>query len=203
VSVAIVDHGAGNLRSLRAGLARAGAAAVVTADPDEVAAAGRLVLPGVGSAAAAMARMRERGLAEAVLHAAGRGAHVLGICLGMQLLFSRSDEGDCDCLGLMEGSVRRIDWSRRVPHMGWNDVRASAPHPLTRSLPAVYYFAHSFAVDPGDGGGVLATTDLDGVELASMVGCGRVAGAQFHPEKSGAAGGLLLARFLEWSRDAA
>ena len=203
MTVVIVDHGAGNLRSLRAGLERAGESAVVSADPRQVAGAARLVLPGVGSAAAAIVRMRRTGLAGAVVEAVAGGAHLLGICLGMQLLFERSEEGGGDCLGLLDGDVRRIGWSRRLPHMGWNDVSPVRAHPLTTPLPAVCYFAHSFAAAPAVPADVLATTDLDGRELPSLVGRRRVVGAQFHPEKSGPAGGRLLAAWLEWSGGAA
>lgn len=204
MTVVIVDHGAGNLRSLRAGLERAGARAVVSGEPERVAGAARLVLPGVGSAAAAIARMRRTGLAEAVEHAALGGAHLLGVCLGMQLLFEHSEEGGCDCLGLLAGGVRRIGWSRRLPHMGWNEVTpAAVAHPLTAALPAVCYFAHSFAAEPAAPADVLATTELDGRDLPSLAGRGRVVGAQFHPEKSGPEGLRLLTAWLAWSDDAA
>jgi len=203
VTVLVVDHGAGNLRSLTAGIERAGGAVEVSADPDRVAAGRVLLLPGVGSAAAAIERMQARDLLAAVRGAAAAGAYVLGICLGMQLLFERSDEGGCECLGLLPGGVAAIGWAGRVPHMGWNDVRARSAHPLTAGLPAVCYFAHSYVAVPAEPTDVIATTDLDGAELPSLVGRGRVAGAQFHPERSGAAGGALLRAFLDWSADAA
>lgn len=202
MNVVIVDHGAGNLRSLAGGIERAGGIAEISADARTVAAAARLVLPGVGSAAAAVAQMQVRGLIAAVREATAAGAYLLGICLGMQLLFERSDEGGCDCLGLLPGRVAAIDWADRVPHMGWNDVRPLVSHPLTANLPAVCYFAHSFAARPADGADVLATTDLESGTLPSLVGRGRIAGAQFHPERSGPAGGALLRAFLHW-RDAA
>jgi glutamine amidotransferase len=203
VNVVVVDHGAGNLRSLAAGIERAGGAVEISADAGRVAAARRLVLPGVGQAAAAVERMRSRDLLAAVREAAAAGAHVLGICLGMQLLFERSDEGNCDCLGLLPGRVEAIGWAERVPHMGWNDVRPRTAHPLTAGLPAVCWFAHSFAAVAADRRDVLAATDLDSGELPSLVGRDRIAGAQFHPERSGRAGAALLRGFLEWSADAA
>ena len=161
------------------------------------------MLPGVGAAAPAMAELRRRGLVEAIREAVDRGAALLGICLGMQLLFDRSDEGDAACLGLLGGETVPIEWSDRLPHMGWNDVDPVADHPLAAALPAVCYFAHSFAVDPAERSAVVAETDLDGRRFACVVADGRIAGAQFHPEKSGAGGRAILERWLEWSRDAA
>jgi glutamine amidotransferase len=201
--VCVVDYGAGNLRSLRHGLERAGATVTVTSDPNVVAAAGRVLVPGVGAAGAAMAALERRELAPAIRSAAATGSHVFGICLGMQLLFERSDEGDVECLGLLPGRVTAMTFARRLPHMGWNDVTADDGHPLAAGLPAVCYFAHSYAVEPADPADVVATTELDGRRFASMAGAGRVAGTQFHPEKSGPAGRALLRSFLAWSGDAA
>lgn len=201
--VCVVDYGAGNLRSLRHGLERAGAAVTVTSDPNLVAAAERLLVPGVGAAGAAMAALERRELAPAIRSAAAAGSFVFGICLGMQLLFESSDEGSVECLGLLPGRVTAMTFAGRLPHMGWNDVMAADGHPLAAALPAVCYFAHSYAVEPAAAGDVVATTELDGRHFASMAGSGRVAGTQFHPEKSGPAGGALLRAFLDWSADAA
>ena len=200
--VLLVDYGAGNLRSLRAAFARIRADARVTADADEAAGARRLVLPGVGAAAPAMQALRVRGLDGAVTAALERGGRLLGICLGLQLLFERSAEGDAACLGLLPGRSEEMAWARRLPHMGWNDVEPARDHPITAGLPAVCYFAHSYAVAPAEAGVVAATTELDGRRFASVVANGRVAGAQFHPEKSGAAGRALLQAFLAWDEDA-
>jgi imidazole glycerol-phosphate synthase subunit HisH len=201
--VCVVDYGAGNLRSLRHGLERAGAEVTVTSDPNVVAAAERVLVPGVGAAGAAMAALERRELAPAIRSAAATGAYVFGICLGMQLLFEWSDEGGVGCLGLLPGRVAGMDFARRLPHMGWNDVVPSGAHPLAAGLPSVCYFAHSYAVEPAAAGDVVATTELDGRRFASIAGAGRVAGTQFHPEKSGPAGRALLRAFLEWSGDAA
>ncbi len=202
-AVCVVDYGAGNLRSLRHGLERAGAAVTVTSDPNVVAAAERVIVPGVGAAGAAMAALEHRELAPAIRSAAATGSHVFGICLGMQLLFERSDEGGVDCLGLLPGRVTAMTFAQRLPHMGWNDVTADGDHPLAAGLPAVCYFAHSYAVEPASAADVVATTELEGRRFASMAGSGRVAGTQFHPEKSGPAGRALLRSFLAWSGDAA
>jgi imidazole glycerol-phosphate synthase subunit HisH len=201
--VCVVDYGAGNLRSLRHGLERAGATVTVTADAGRVAAARRVLVPGVGAAGAAMAALERHGLVRAIRAVADAGGHVFGICLGMQLLFDASDEGDVRCLGLLPGRATPMTYAGRLPHMGWNDVAAAGDHPLAATLPAVCYFAHSYAVEPASAATVVATTELDGRRFASMVGSGRVAGTQFHPEKSGPAGRRLLRAFLDWSGDAA
>jgi imidazole glycerol-phosphate synthase subunit HisH len=201
--VCVVDYGAGNLRSLRTGLERAGANVTVTDDPARVAVAGRVLVPGVGAAGAAMAALERRGLAAAIRDAAAAGAFVFGICLGLQLLFEASDEDDVRCLGLLPGRAVAMGFADRVPHMGWNDVTPQADHPLVRPLPAVCYFAHSYAVAPASDDAVLGTTDLDSRPFASVAGAGRVAGTQFHPEKSGPAGRELLRAFLRWSDRAA
>jgi imidazole glycerol-phosphate synthase subunit HisH len=202
-AVTIVDYGAGNLRSLRAAFERLGARVAITAEPGIVVGAGALVVPGVGAAAPAMERLRATGLAGAVRAAAGRGAHVLGICLGLQLLFEHSEEGGTECLGLLPGDVRRIDWAETVPHMGWNDVAPARPSALAGALPAVCYFAHTYVAEPRSPADIIATTELDGRSFASAVGRGRVEAVQFHPERSGPAGRELLAAFLRGAGDAA
>ncbi len=201
--VTVIDYGAGNLASITAGLERLGSGPRVSDHPDEIASAARLVLPGVGAAAPAMAELRRRGLVEAIQTAVDRGAALLGICLGMQLLYERSHEGDATCLGLMPGETVALDWSDRLPHMGWNDVAAVTGHPLAGALPAVCYFAHSYVVAPAERASVIAETDLDGRSFPCLVATGRVAGAQFHPEKSGDGGRAILGSWLAWSADAA
>jgi glutamine amidotransferase len=177
--VALVDYGSGNVRSLRAALEKAGARVRVTADPAEVRAAPRLMVAGQGAAGPAMAALRRGGLVDAVRAAVADGAHLLGVCVG-----------------LLPGTVAHLDGVERLPHMGWNDVEPLAPdHPLASGLPAVAYFAHSYAVC-ARGPYTLAETEVDGVRFSSLVGAGRVAGAQFHPERSARAGHALLERFL-------
>jgi imidazole glycerol-phosphate synthase subunit HisH len=198
-AVTIIDHGAGNLASLTAAFRRLGRPVEVTGDPDRVAAARRLVLPGVGSAGPALDQLRRLGVDSAIARALAAGGSLFGICLGMQLLFESSDEGAVDCLRLLPGGCRRIGWSRRLPHMGWNDAVAERTHPLAAGLPAVCYFAHSFAVAPSDTGCVVASTELDGRSFPCLVADGPVAGAQFHPERSGRAGRALLSAYLGWA----
>lgn len=195
----IVDYGSGNLRSLSAGLQRAGAQVVASADPALVASSPRLMVPGQGAAGPTMTALRNAGLVDALRSAVANGAYLLGICVGLQLLFERSEENQAPCFGFLPGCVTRLRGVARLPHMGWNDVVAVGPdHPLTAGLPACAYFAHTFAVADA-GPAALAETDVDGVRFASIVGSGRVAGAQFHPERSSAAGLRLLRGFLEWS----
>jgi glutamine amidotransferase len=197
--VTVIDYGAGNLASLAAALRRFDRPVEVTGDAERVATARRLVLPGVGAAGPALSELRRRGMDQAVTRALAAGATLFGICLGMQLLFERSEEGGAECLGLLGGASGRIGWSRRLPHMGWNDVTARSGHPLAGDLPAVCYFAHSYAVQPADPRVVVAETELDGRSFPCLVADGAVAGAQFHPERSGAAGRELLRSYLAWT----
>jgi glutamine amidotransferase len=203
VIATFVDYGAGNIRSLRAAFERAGAEVVVSDRPDVVAAAAFVVIPGVGQAAAAMAALRERALVDAILGAVRGGAHLFGVCIGMQLLFTRSEEGETAGLGLLPGTVTRLEGARRLPHMGWNDVEPAGRHALTGAFPATCYFAHSYAVQDADPRCVLASTPVEHGGFASLVGEGRVAGAQFHPERSGAAGAEFLRSVASWAGDAA
>jgi imidazole glycerol-phosphate synthase subunit HisH len=202
-AVTVVDYGAGNLRSLRAALERLGTDVRVTSNPADVEGAAIVVVPGVGAAGPAMRRLESTGLAGAIRGVAGRGASVVGICLGLQLFFDRSEEGDTACLGLLPGAVRRIDWASTVPHMGWNDVSPAGSDALAGALPAVCYFAHTYVAEPADGKDVVATTELDGRPFASAVARGRVAAVQFHPERSGPAGRSLLGALLRRAGDAA
>ena len=198
--VAVVDYGMGNLHSVSKAVEHVAphARVEVTSDPARVAGADRVVFPGQGAMPDCMRELDARGLRPAVLDAA-RSRPFLGICIGLQMLFERSDEGGADCLGLLGGGCRRMAWSRKLPHMGWNDAVPAHPHPLAVGLPAVCYFAHSFAVEPSDPSAVVATTELDGRSFPCLVADGRVAGAQFHPERSGRAGRELLVAYLGWA----
>ena len=207
-SVALIDYGSGNLRSAEKALRRVSrerAEIVVTSDPDAVARADRIVLPGVGAFAACMAHLRERdGLVEAMTQAVkDRGAPFLGVCVGMQLLATRGLEfGETPGLGWIEGDVVRMEPANpalKVPHMGWNALEVARGHPLLEGEPqgAHMYFTHSFALKPANPDDVVAFADHGGLFVAA-VARDNVAGVQFHPEKSQAAGLKLLANFLEW-----
>jgi glutamine amidotransferase len=199
-TVVLVDYGAGNIRSLRAALERAGALVTVSSDRRVVERAPRLMVPGQGAAGAAMRALRSGGLDDAVRRAVADGGYLLGVCVGLQLLFEGSAEDDATCLGLLPGRVERLEGAALLPHMGWNDVEpvSGTPHPAVVGLPGVAYFAHSFAVVDA-GAATLATTEVDGARFASMVAGERVVGAQFHPERSAATGAAVLQGFLRWS----
>ena len=198
--IAIIDYGAGNIRSIEKALEHAGAAVQVTENPAVVAKAQAVVLPGVGSGGAAMARMTRRGLDDAIRQATAQGKPFMGICLGMQLLADHHAEGEVDGLGLFPGEVRRIAQGPKIPHMGWNQVTPLHTNlPIFASIPpeAYFYFAHSYYVEPRDQQGVAAVTDY-GSPFCSVIITERVWGTQFHPEKSGAVGLQLLKNFVRW-----
>ncbi|HET9921820.1 MAG TPA: imidazole glycerol phosphate synthase subunit HisH [Ktedonobacteraceae bacterium] len=198
--IAIIDYGAGNIHSIEKALEHVGARVQVTDDPAVVASAEAVVLPGVGSGGAAMARMTERGLDDAIREATWQGKPFLGICLGMQLLAEHHAEGEVDGLGLFRGDVRRIPHGPKIPHMGWNSVTPlHANLPIFENIPpdAYFYFAHSYYVEPYDAQGVAAVTDY-GSPYCSVIVTERVWGTQFHPEKSGNVGLQLLKNFVRW-----
>ena len=193
----VVDHGAGNLASVVRALRRQGAAVELTSDPGRIAAAKRLVLPGDGHFGEAMRALRERGLETPLESALDSGAWLLGICVGLQMLFTGSEEAPgVRGLGLLPGRVRRFG-RLRVPHIGWNQLEEFGDASLFRGIPegGYAYFLHSFYADPAEGRHWLATTEY-GVRFASAAGNGRVSGIQFHPEKSGRLGARVLANFL-------
>ena len=198
--VALADYGAGNLRSVTSALARAGAEPVITTDPACVLEAPLAVVAGVGHVERAARGLAVTGLDDALRERAAAGRPTFGICVGMQLLFEESDEGGSG-LGLLAGPVRRLQ-ARRVPHMGWNALSVSRADGVLAGLgEADVYFAHSYAAEPGDPGVTAATVEHDGTIVAA-VEAGPLAGVQFHPERSGAAGARLLENVLAWSRSA-
>jgi glutamine amidotransferase len=190
----IIDSGGANLASLQFALERLEARAIVSNDPKDVMSAPRVILPGVGSAADAMTRLRAAGLHE-VLPTLKQP--VLGICLGMQLLFTRSEEGPTDCLGIIPDTVRRLRPApgRPVPHMGWNQLTAMRADPLLANVAEsdYVYFVHSYAAPVSDI--TLAATDY-GSQVSAVVRRGNFWGTQFHPERSGPTGAKFLANFL-------
>jgi len=206
-SVALIDYGSGNLRSAEKALVRAAAGTsevIVTSDPEAVAGADRVVLPGVGAFAACMAALAERpGLIEAMTEAVQvKGRPFMGVCVGMQLLASRGLEfGETAGLGWIPGDVRRVEPSdphAKIPHMGWNTlIDPHGPAPIAGVGQSPMYFTHSFAFYPTDEADVAAYVDHGG-RFPAAVARGNVTGVQFHPEKSQSAGIALLARFLEW-----
>ena len=200
VSIAVIDYGAGNLRSIRRALEAAGAHVTVSSDSGHVRQADAVVFPGVGAAGAAMDRLHQLGLVDAIGDVVAAERPFLGICLGMQLLFEHQEEGDTRGLGLLKGRVRTLSPAVKVPQIGWNRVRwiqeAAGSHPADEGD---FYFVHSFIVEPHDPADVVAVTRY-GEVFPSIVRHGRVWGTQFHPEKSGPAGLRLIAGWVDGVR---
>lgn len=194
----IADYGMGNLRSVAKAFEHVGARTVISADPGELASAPAIVLPGVGAFPEAMREIERRGLAEPIRAAAVAGTPLLGICLGMQLLFDSSAEhGGAAGLGLLRGTVERLDASGlKLPHIGWAHLHREADSALTAGIDEgePFYFVHSFAARPRPED-LLASAE-HGERFAAVVGRGSVLGTQFHPEKSGGAGLRMLANFV-------
>ena len=203
VSIAVIDYGAGNLRSIRRALEAAGAQATVSSDSGRVRQADAVVFPGVGAAGAAMDRLHQLGLVDAIGEVVAAERPFLGICLGMQLLFEHQEEGDTRGLGLLRGRVRTLSPEVKVPQIGWNRVRwiqeAAGWHPAQEDD---FYFVHSYIVEPHDPGDVVAVTRY-GEVFPSIVRHGHVWGTQFHPEKSGPAGLRLIAEWVDGVRTTA
>lgn len=197
-TIAVVDYGMGNRRSVEKALAHVGARPAITRDHEAIRAADGIVLPGVGAFPQAMRNLRELGLAELLVELAGAGAPLLGICLGMQLLFEGSVEVEpAEGLGLLHGRVRPLQArGERVPHIGWNVVRFERPARMTAGLPdeVAFYHVHSFVAEPADPADVLGTA-VYGERFVTAVARGNVTGVQFHPEKSSRHGLALLAGF--------
>ncbi len=194
MDVALIDSGGANIGSVRYALERLGVRAELTADAERIAGADRVILPGVGTAGAGMARLNQLALVEVVR---GLTQPLLGICLGMQLLFEASEECDAPCLGLLPGTVRKLAGSEgiRVPHMGWNALKPLRDDPLLDGIDAgeQAYFVHGYAATVSEDALATAT---HGSEFAAVVRRGNRWGAQFHPERSASVGARLLENFL-------
>jgi glutamine amidotransferase len=197
--IALVDYGAGNLRSVQNALDTLEVESAIAASPEELAGADVIIFPGVGAAAPAMAALRARGMDRALVDAIGRGTPFLGICLGLQLLFDRSDEDGAACLGLLAGRVERLSTKEKLPHVGWNTIDGVASHPVLDGLEGeAMYFTHSYVVVPEDRS-LIAGQTTHGTPFVSAVAADRMVGVQFHPERSGAAGLNLLRNFIEFA----
>ncbi len=195
-AVAVIDAGGANFGSVCYALERLGVQPRIVRDADGLRDASKIILPGVGAAAPAMRLLRERGFADVLPTLT---VPLLGICLGMQLLFESSEEGDVNCLGLLPGRVRKLQAGAdlRVPHMGWNTLRTERASPLLDGAEAANaYFVHSYAAPVTD---ACIASCTHGATFAAVVQHGRVVGMQFHPERSGVAGARLLSNFLQWS----
>jgi len=202
--VAVVDYGLGNLRSATRGLERAGAAVTITDDPADFEAADGVVLPGVGAFREGMENAGP--YRDALVDVAESGRPLFGICLGMQMLLTSSEEaehagqGEVRGLDLISGTNVRFDVDRKVPHMGWNELSVERDHPVVDGVDGEYaYFVHSYYADPGDRNAVVASTEYD-VAFPAVVAndAGNVFGTQFHPEKSGETGLRILRNFVDY-----
>jgi len=201
--IAIVDHAAGNLFSVERAFRYLGMEPVITADPRQITQADRIVIPGVGRAGSVMAELERTGMADAVRTCFQQGKPILGICIGIQIVFEWSEEDQVDCLGLIPGQVRRFPVNEakemKVPQIGWNEVKVIRPHPLFEGIeePAYFYFVNSYYVFPGSKDVIVGQTQY-GVTFASAVASGSLIATQFHLEKSGTLGLRALNNFCHW-----
>ena len=197
IKLVVIDYESGNLRSVAKALESIGVSPIVTGDASQIASADAVVLPGVGSGPAAMDALRQRNLVEPIRECVASGRPFLGVCLGLQLLLDRTEEGGADCLGSVAGRVRRLPDGLKVPHMGWNSVRFNREHSVFKGIPqdSHFYFVHSYYAAPDDETWVAGTTDY-GVSFCSIYAKDNVVATQFHPEKSGRMGLRIYENFV-------
>lgn len=196
--IAVVDYGAGNLRSVVRALEHAGAEAQITSAPADLDRASAIVLPGVAAAADTMRGLRDRYLVDPLLRNIRNSKPFLGLCMGLQALLTYSEEGGRqDCLDVIPGAVRKLPPELKVPQMGWNQVECKVEHPLLDGIPdgSFFYFVHSFYAEPSDTDVIVATTEY-GLRFPSILARNNVFATQFHPEKSGARGLQLYQNFV-------
>ncbi len=197
-SIAIIDYGAGNLRSVANAVAALGYHPEVTDSRSEVLAASAIILPGVGAASDAMENLNRLGLADSIRRVIAEGRPFFGVCLGLQVLFAGTEEGGWhECLGVIPGRVKRLPPGLKVPHMGWNQVKQTLSHPVFDGIPdeANFYFVHSYYAEPDDRSVVAGETEY-GATICSMVARGNLVATQFHPEKSGQFGLRMYDNFI-------
>lgn len=198
MKLTIIDYGAGNLRSVAKAFSRLGCEPTVAGESGAILSADAVVLPGVGAAADTMRNLQALNLVEPLREFVASGRPFFGVCLGMQVLLSVSEEGGWqECMDVVPGRVRRLPDGLKVPHMGWNQVRFRAPHPIFAGLPDAtdFYFVHSYYCQPDDEAVVIGATDY-GLTFCSALASGNVVATQFHPEKSGEAGLQVYQNFL-------
>ena len=197
MKLVLIDYDSGNLRSVSRALESQGVNPLITGEPADLDGADAVILPGVGSGPAAMDALNERGLVTPIREYIASGKPFLGICLGLQLLMDRTEEGDSRCLGVVPGNARLLPPGLKVPHMGWNNVNFKNQHPLVAGIPqdSYFYFVHSYYAAPQDLEGVGGTTEY-GIPFCSIYASGNLVATQFHPEKSGPAGLRLYKNFI-------
>ncbi|MBM2825046.1 MAG: imidazole glycerol phosphate synthase, glutamine amidotransferase subunit [Dehalococcoidales bacterium] len=197
--ITIIDYGAGNLRSVVNAITRLGYQPKITSNPEEVISSTAVILPGVGAAADTMSSLNKLGLVSAIRQVVSDGRPFLGVCIGLQVLCTVSEEGGGhQCLGIIPGKVRRLPAGLKVPHMGWNQVRQKFAHPVFAGIPseANFYFVHSYYVEPEDKALVAGETDY-GIPICSVIARGNLVATQFHPEKSGDVGLRFYDNFVK------
>jgi glutamine amidotransferase len=196
--IAIIDYGAGNLRSVVNAISRLGYQPRITSDPAEVVKAQAVILPGVGAAGDTMDNLKRLKLVAPIRQLITDGRPFLGVCVGLQVLFTSTEEGGGhECLDVIPGQVRQLPSGLKIPHMGWNQLRQTLPHPIFEGIPdeANFYFVHSYYVEPEDRSLVAGETEY-GIRLCSVVARGNLIATQFHPEKSGEVGLKLYDNFI-------
>ena len=198
LQISIIDYDSGNLRSVAKALEKYGVDPITTSDSDIILKSDAVILPGVGSAPSAMQALSNRNLIEPIKQYIALGKPFFGICLGLQLLFNKTDEGDSDCLGVISGNVRQLSSGLKVPHMGWNSIDIKKTHPILEGIPSgeFFYFVHSYFVVPQESGDITATTDY-GEVFCSIYAKDNLIATQFHPEKSGDIGLRIYKNFID------
>jgi imidazole glycerol-phosphate synthase subunit HisH len=196
--IAIIDYGAGNLRSVINAISRLGYRARITSQPEEIFQAKAVFLPGVGAARDTMSGLRKMGLIDTIQRLVIENRPLFGICIGLQILFTGTEEGGWhECLNIIPGRVKKLPVDLKIPHMGWNQVTQKVHHPIFEGIPdkANFYFVHSFYGDPSDQKVIIAETDY-GISFCSALARGNLVATQFHPEKSGELGLRVYQNFI-------
>ena len=198
LQISIIDYDSGNLRSVAKALEKYGVDPITTSDSDIILKSDAVILPGVGSAPSAMQALSNRNLIEPIKQYIALGKPFFGICLGLQLLFNKTDEGNSDCLGIISGNVRQLSSGLKDPHMGWNSIDIKKTHPILEGIPSgeFFYFVHSYFVVPQESGDITATTDY-GEVFCSIYAKDNLIATQFHPEKSGDIGLRIYKNFID------
>jgi len=197
--IAVIDYGAGNLRSVINAITSLGFEPLVTSNPEDITRADKVILPGVGAAGSTVESLKEQGLDTAIAAYIAQGRPFMGICIGMQVLFDYTEEGGgAQCLGIIPGRVKKLPASLKVPHMGWNQVCQLNAHPVFGGIEdeAYFYFVHSYYVEPEHDDIIIGSTRY-GLDFASAVATGSLVATQFHPEKSGKLGLRIYRNFLQ------